>query len=124
MDNRIEKIEAEEVTAPKKIGRPKGSTLKLTIDRLLDSIEITTGTNFAMLVAEGYRDAIYSGDAKLRLEYERMLLAKLVADKVDVAITDTEESIAAKQAAFAEAIKHLGGLAQGPMDSAEVNKLQ
>ena len=122
MNTSIEKIEIEEVKNP--VGRPRGKIMRLTIDRLLDSIEITTGTNFAMLVAEGYQDAILSGDRKLRLEYERMLLNKLVADKLDVTVGESEDTIEAKKLAFQEAVKHLTSIAAHPTDSAEVNKLQ
>lgn len=117
-----EKIIAEAVE-PRRVGRPN-KPIRLTIDRLLDSIEITSGKNFAMLIAEGYQDAIVSGNARLRLEYERMLLAKVVADKVDVSVSESEDTIEAKRVAFQEAITRLGAIAQGGSEIKEVNKLQ
>ena len=129
----IEKISAEvvevETDSGKSHNRRLGIPRRLTISRLLDSIELTAGKNFALLIAEGYQDAIQSGDRRLRIEYERMLLAKVVADKVDINVNESEDTIQAKQAAFAEAIARLSVIAQTPtptldQNSLGVNKLQ
>jgi hypothetical protein len=123
--NSIENTTGELIPAEdRRPGRPKNSHSRLTIDRLLNSIELTAGASFALLIAQGYHDAILSGDRRLRLEYERMLLAKLVADKVDIAVTESEDSIQAKKIAFQEAVRRFAAIAQQTADSAEVNKLQ
>ena len=95
-------------------GRPRGSTNKLTIETVLISIENQCGRPFSDLLAEGYYRAITSDNDRLRFEYERMFMAKVVADKIDIDIADTTDVIAAKQAAFAEAIAHLTQLARPP----------
>jgi len=95
-------------------GRPRGSTNKLTIETVLLSIENQCGRPFSDLLAEGYYRAITGDNDRLRFEYERMFMAKVVADKIDIDMTDSTDVIEAKQAAFAQAIAHLTQLARPP----------
>ena len=101
-------------------GRPRGSTNKLTVETVLRSIENTCGRPFSDLLAEGYYHAITSDNNRLRFEYERMFLSKVVADKIDIDMTDSTDVIEAKQAAFAEAIAHLTQLAKPPAPRADL----
>jgi hypothetical protein len=101
-------------------GRPRGSTNKLTIETVLRSIDNTCGRPFSELLAEGYYKAIVDDDRRLRFEYERMFLAKVVADRLDVDVTDTADIVQAKQAAFAEAIAHLSQLAKPALPAADL----
>jgi hypothetical protein len=104
-------------------GRPKGSSSKITIDRLLDAIDIQCGKNFAELLAEGYHATILDNDKRLRLEYERMFLGKVVADRVSLDVNESEEAVAAKKLAFADAIKQLTGIAEANViDVASIEK--
>ena len=61
-------------------GRPKGSTAMITGMTLIQAIENQSRRPFEELLAEGYEKAIQENNNKLRLEYERMILAKVVSD--------------------------------------------
>jgi hypothetical protein len=84
---------------------------------LLEAIDIECGRPFAELLAEGYHATIIDNDKRLRLEYERMFLGKVVADRVSLDVNESEETIAAKKLAFADAIKQLTGIAEGHRDT-------
>ena len=88
-------------------GRPKGSTALITAATLIRAIEDQGQRPFEELLAEGYIDSIEQNNRKLRIEYERMFLGKLVADKQEVEIKDSEETVQAKQEAFAQALADL-----------------
>ena len=89
-------------------GRPKGSINKITGMSLIEAIQQVSGRPFDELIAEGYSDAIVNGDNKLRLEYERMILGKVVSDRTTVETIESEDATIAKAEAFAEALKNLG----------------
>ena len=91
-------------------GRPKGSSNLITAATLIQAIESKNNKPFEELLAEGYYNTILERNNKMRLEYERMFLGKVVSDKVQVDVTDSEDAIAAKQAAFAAALADLTGL--------------
>ena len=91
-------------------GRPKGSTNMITAATLIQAIETKNKKPFEELLAEGYYNTILERNNKMRLEYERMFLGKVVSDKVQVDVNDSEDAIAAKQAAFAAALADLTGL--------------
>tara|TARA_R110000772_G_scaffold246111_2_gene359725 strand:+ start:122 stop:484 length:363 start_codon:yes stop_codon:yes gene_type:complete len=68
-------------------GRPKGSTNKMSAQTLLDTIATKfAGKSFEENIAEGYFNAVADGDRKMRFEYERLLLGKLVSEKTAVEI--------------------------------------
>ena len=89
-------------------GRPKGSTNKITGMSLIEAIQQASGRPFDELIAEGYQDAIINGDNKLRLEYERMILGKVVSDRTTVETIESEDATIQKAEAFAEALRSLG----------------
>jgi hypothetical protein len=65
-------------------GRPKGSLNKISGGDILDSLENVLGIPYAEQLALNYRDALYSGDVNLKEKYDRLILSKVVADKVDI----------------------------------------
>jgi hypothetical protein len=65
-------------------GRKKGMIQKLSGCELLKQIQRTTGKRFEQLLAEHYRDSILRGDWASVRDYEKTILAKVIADKVDV----------------------------------------
>ena len=85
-------------------GRPKGSTALITARTLVEAIEQESGKPFEVMLAEGYVDAVHNGDHKTRLEYERMILGKVVSDRTAVEVTESEDTAAAKAEAFAQAL--------------------
>jgi len=88
-------------------GRPKGSTALITAKTLVEAIEQQSGRPFEEMLAEGYQTAVRAGDSKTRLEYERMILGKVVSDRTAVEVTNTEEDTVTKAQAFAEALGSL-----------------
>ena len=88
-------------------GRPKGSTALVTARTLVEAIEAESGKPFEQMLAEGYVDAVTNNDSKTRLEYERMILGKVVSDRVAVETDESEATVQAKAQAFAEAIAAL-----------------
>jgi hypothetical protein len=91
-------------------GRPKGSTALITAATLLKAIEDKASQPFEELLAEGYYDTIVNNDKKTRLEYERMFLGKVVAEKVEVNVNESEDAVEAKKQAFTEALAALTGI--------------
>lgn len=88
-------------------GRKPGSTALITAKTLLETIQNQSGRSFGDLLTEGYLKTVTNNNDKLRLEYERMIIGKVVSDKVAVEVNDTEDTIAAKSAAFAAALAKL-----------------
>lgn len=98
--------------ARKGAGRPKGSGNKISITSLLKAIENETGDTLENLLAQGYSEAIASQNNAMRQHYEKLFMNKVVADQVDINIGETEDRLAAKQAAFAEAMSRLSATAE------------
>ena len=91
-------------------GRPKGSTSKITLEDLVGHIETHVGMSFAERVAISYASAINRADHAGVRDYEKILLAKLVADKQEVEVVENSDAAEAKQAAFQEALAKLAVL--------------
>lgn len=85
-------------------GRKPGTTNKISGATILNSVEQHTGQRFEDLLAQGYAEAIDSRDTMVRLAYEKMFLSKVVADRVEMDINESQNSIDAKRAAFAESL--------------------
>jgi hypothetical protein len=85
-------------------GRPRGSTNKVTAQDLLAAAEATIGKPFVVSLVEGYKRSIDENNNKLRVIYEKMIIDKVVADRHNVEVEDSEDTIAAKQAAFTQAL--------------------
>jgi hypothetical protein len=85
-------------------GRPRGSTNKITMDNLLQSLDQHLGRSYAEQIAINYTRAIDRADWSGVRDYDRVLLGKVVADKLEVETHTTEDAVAAKASAFAEAL--------------------
>lgn len=111
----IEKTGRYRVKAPSRggarpgAGRPKGSTAMITGLTLIQAIERQSKRPFEELLAEGYEKCIQENNNKLRLEYERMILGKVVSDRTTVEVVESEDQVEAKKQAFAEAIAAIAG---------------
>lgn len=67
-----------------------GTTTKLTGTEILKSIKKHSGgKKFEDLLAQGYMETIKSGDKTNRLQYERLILNKVVADKTELDLSGT-----------------------------------
>ena len=91
-------------------GRPKGSSALITAATLIRAIEDHGGRPFEELLAEGYIDSIDQNNRKLRIEYERLFLGKVLSDRVAVDVTESQDIIEAKKTAFATALAKLTGI--------------
>ena len=85
-------------------GRPKGSTNKVTAQDLLTAAENTIGKPFVVSLVEGYKKSIDENNNKLRVMYEKIIIDKVVADRHNVEVEDSEDTVAAKQEAFRQAL--------------------
>ena len=73
-------------------GRPKGLITRISGVSILKAINEHAHKDFATLLAEGYVDAINRLDYKSRLEYERMILSRVVSEKVEVSFVEDRVS--------------------------------
>ena len=89
-------------------GRPKGSGNKLTVDRLLDSIDAAMGQPLEEVIASNYIKA--QADPKLSFQYEQLFLNKVMADRQQLEIDDTS-TVENRQDAFLKALETIGGIA-------------
>lgn len=88
-------------------GRPKGSTPRYTLEDLMSQVEQHTGRSFAEQVAINYAAAIQRSDHAGVRDYDKILLGKMVADKQQVDVVESEDATQAKAAAFADALASL-----------------
>lgn len=91
-------------------GRPKGSGNKVTAQDLLEAAEAKLGRPFVESLVEGYVKSINENNNKLRVMYEKMIIDKVIADRQQVEVVESEDAVEAKRAAFADAIGKLTGL--------------
>jgi hypothetical protein len=88
-------------------GRPKGSTNKITMDNIIQNLDRHLGVSYAEQIAINYAQAINREDWSGVRDYDRVLLGKVVADKLEVESTESEDATVAKAEAFAEALRAL-----------------
>jgi hypothetical protein len=91
-------------------GRPRGSGHKITAQDLLDQAQATIGKPFAQSLMEGYQKSIVENNNKIRVTYEKMIIDKVIADRHQVETVESEDTIAAKQAAFEAALADITGI--------------
>jgi hypothetical protein len=77
----------------RKAGRPSGAKNKVTSEKILHQIALITGKPFEQSLAEGYLASIISCDFNARLQYEKLILSKVVSDKQDLNIHSMGQSL-------------------------------
>ena len=87
-------------------GRKKGGTNGLTIESLLVSIQHQSGQNYEQLLAEDFVHA-RANDRHLAQKYHHLILSKVAPSLAKIETTDSEDAVAARAAAFAEALADL-----------------
>ena len=90
-------------------GRPKGSTNKITMDGLLQSLNASLGKNYAEQIAENYAEALARADYAGVRDYDKVLLGKIIADRQHVETVDSTEAAQEKSAVFEAALKQMNG---------------
>lgn len=91
-------------------GRPKGSTTKIKIEDLMQNIENIAGVPYGELLAQNYVGAITRSDWQGVRDYDKAFMNKMIAEKVEVDVGQTEDIMAQKAAAFAQAIAQITGI--------------
>jgi hypothetical protein len=91
-------------------GRPKGSTTKIKIEDLMENIEKIAGKSYSELLSLNYVGAIQRCDWNGVRDYDKAFMNKMIAEKVEVDVTHSEDVLAQKQAAFAQAIAQITGI--------------
>jgi len=93
-------------------GRPKGSGTKVRLEDLMLNIELETGRTYGELLAHNYALAIGRSDWNGVRDYDKAFMNKMLADKSEVTTVETDDVVAQKQRAFAEAIAQIAGIAK------------
>lgn len=88
-------------------GRPPGTKNKISGQAILDEIQAHLGVPFAQQLVSNYVDTINSNDTNLRYQYDKLILGKVVADKAEIELTESDAMVENKRQAFAEAIARL-----------------
>lgn len=92
-------------------GRPKGSRDQVTIKGLLETLDRKTGgLDYEELLVEDFLEARNRGDTQLTMKYHNLILNKVMNSLARIEVTDSQDAVAAKQRAFAEALARLTGI--------------
>ena len=109
------------MTAPEaNIGESMTTTLKTTFEGLEDTIaglldqvaKQSNGQNYEEILVRDFLDARAGHDKQLLVKYHNLILNKVMNSLAKIEVTDSADAIAAKQAAFAEALAKLTGIQQ------------
>ena len=85
-------------------GRPKGGSNKLSGQDILDQIEMTMGRSYVEVLVDNYTNCLAEGDKGMIHSYDKLFLSKVVADKVDIDFSVSDDMIEAKRVAFTDAL--------------------
>jgi len=92
-------------------GRPRGTTDRVTVAGLLQSIEQLNGRSYVDILADDFTQARLL-DRNLAMKYHHLIMSKVAATLNTVEVSDTADAVQQKQAAFAEAIAQIAGIRQ------------
>lgn len=94
-------------------GRPKGTTNKVTVQGLLAEVERQTGgQTYHEILVEDFLRARVQDDKNLAQKYHSLISSKVLADRIDIEVDESEDTVTAKRAAFAAALAAIAGLDQ------------
>ena len=93
-------------------GRRKGATTRISIESLMEQIELQSGKTYAELLTHNYVGAISRADWNGVRDYDKAFMNKMIAERMAVEVDSTEDAIVARQAAFAAALARLNEVAQ------------
>ena len=96
--------------ARKGAGRPKGTRNKVTVQDLLQAIETQSGNGYEELLVRDFLAARAGNDNHLVHKYHNLISGKILSTLATVEVTDSDDVVQAKQAAFAEAIAQIVGI--------------
>lgn len=93
--------------ARKGAGRPPGARNRITVQDLLAAIDTQTGRPYEELLVQDFLAARQGNDNHLIHKYHSLISGKILSTLATVEVADTRDAVAAKQAAFAEAIAQI-----------------
>jgi hypothetical protein len=96
--------------ARKGAGRPRGTRNRVTVQDLLEAIETEAGVGYEQLLVRDFLVARSGNDNHLVHKYHNLISGKILSTLATVEVSDSQDAITAKQAAFAEAIAQIAGL--------------
>lgn len=109
----IEPVKKQHGGARPNAGRPKGGKNHISVAELITSLESRTGgQRYEDVLVDDFLTARNEGNKELTLKYHTLILNKVMNSLAKIEVTDSEDAIAAKQAAFAEALSRLTGVNQ------------
>ena len=92
-------------------GRPKGSKDRVSVSSLLTTLEAkTNGQTYEEILIEDFLTARLNNDGQLVQKYHNLISNKVMNTLAAIEVTEGEDTIEAKRAAFAEALSKLTGL--------------
>jgi hypothetical protein len=92
-------------------GRKKGGKNHISIHDLLTSLETKTGgQKYEDLLVDDFISARNEGNRDMILKYHHLILNKVMNNLARIEVTDSEDAVAAKQLAFAEALAKFTGV--------------
>lgn len=92
-------------------GRPKGSKDRVSVSSLLETLAVkTNGQTYEDLLIEDFLTARLNNDGQLVQKYHNLISNKVMNTLAAIEVTEGEDAIEAKRAAFAEALSKLTGL--------------
>jgi hypothetical protein len=83
------------------------------MDNIIQNLDLHLGRSYSEQIAINYQQAISRGDWSGVRDYDRVLLGKVVADKLEVENIEPEEATVQKAQAFAEALVSLATVTKG-----------
>ena len=92
-------------------GRPKGSGNKVRLEDLMLDVELAANMPYTKRVAINYVHAINREDWARVENYDRAFLNKLVADKSEIEVSDTADTVANRAQVFQDALAKLAQIA-------------
>jgi hypothetical protein len=92
-------------------GRKKGGANNITIEVLLQELKNkSNGEPYEAMLVEDFLEARMNRDTQLTLKYHNLILNKVMNSLAKIEVTDSQDAVEAKQAAFAEALAKLTGI--------------
>lgn len=94
-------------------GRKDGTKNMITVKGLMEAVEAKSGgDNYTDILVEDFLDARARKDHVLMMKYHQLILQKVLVNVSKIEITENQDAVQAKQAAFAEALAKLTALSK------------
>lgn len=94
-------------------GRKEGSKHMITVKGLMEAVEAKSGgQNYTEILVDDFLNARKTNDTQLMMKYHQLILQKVLVNVSKIEITEGQDIVQAKQAAFAEALAKLTAIAK------------